>query len=159
MPSDHFDDDDDDRPRRRRDRNDDENDDGGPFRRRDSGDDDDHDRDEYESRRSWRDEEEDYDDRPRGRRRRGEGLAITSMILGILSIVFACCCGLFSLPLSATAVILGFVDRSQNGPNGKATAGIICGFVAILLAILAVIANLFLNVGQQWNPQAGKFGN
>lgn len=79
------------------------------------------------------------------------------MILGILSIVFACCCGLLSLPLSVTAVILGFVDRSQNGPNGKATAGIICGFVSILLAILLVILNVVLELGN-WNGQAGNFG-
>jgi len=156
MASRHFDDDDDDddRPRRRprdEDRDDDEDDDR-PRRRRDDDYDDDDDR--------WRrDEEDDYDDRPRGRRRRSEGLAITSMILGIIAIPTTCCCLFISVPLGIAAVIMGFIDRSQNGPNGKSLAGIICGFVAILLSVVSLILNLVFKVGQ-WNGQGGgAFGN
>lgn len=121
MPTDDFDDDD--RPRRpRQSRDDDFEDDPPPRRRRDEDD--------------FRD---DYDDAPRKRRGKSEGLAITSMILGIFAIPLSCCCGWLSLPVSVTGIILGFVDRSNNGPNGKSTAGIICGFVAILLAVVGFV--------------------
>ena len=135
MPTDEFDDDD--RPRRRRSSRDDDFDDDSPPRRRRDDDD-------------FRD---DYDDAPR--RRKSEGLAIASMILGIFAIPLGCCCGWLSLPVSVTGIILGFVDRSNNGPNGKSTAGIICGFVAILLAVLSIVLAL-LDVFQ-FNPkQFGK---
>jgi hypothetical protein len=130
MPTDDFDDDD--RPRRRRNSRDDDFDDDG------------------RDRRSY--DEDDFDDEPRRKRRRrrkkSEGLAIASMIVGIIAIPIAFCCGLFSLPLSATAIILGFVDRSQNGSNGKATAGIICGFVALVLMVASIILGFMFNLNQ-----------
>jgi hypothetical protein len=113
MPTD--DDFDDDRPARRPRRVDDEDDDR-PARRR-------------------RDEDDDYD-RPR-RSEREAGLGIASLVIGILSLPL-CLCSWFDIPLSLTAIILGFVSRAQGGPRGTNTAGIICGFVSLLLIVILI---------------------
>jgi uncharacterized membrane protein len=70
---------------------------------------------------------------------RRNGLAIASMIIGIVGILFTVY-GIIGL----IAVILGFVARSQiarNGQSGRgmALAGIILGFVGIVLGILGII--------------------
>ncbi len=83
---------------------------------------------------------------------RNSGLAIASMVCGILAIVPGCCCGLFGLPLSIAALVMGGIAMSQikNSAGqlkggGFAIAGLSCGGVAIALDIAAV----FLNVAQQ----------
>src|SRR5688572_13419368 len=102
-------DDEDDRPRRRP--RDDDFDDDRPSRRR----------------RAY-DELDDFDDYPN--RPPGDGLGIAAMIVGIVSCVFAlgCCVpylnivlGPLSLVGAITAVILGFVARSQIPHSGAAT--------------------------------------
>jgi hypothetical protein len=66
----------------------------------------------------------------------GNGLAITSLVLGIIG------CVIFCVPfvpwlLGITAIILGAVAISQAGPvgNGKAKAGLILGVLALALGI------------------------
>jgi hypothetical protein len=107
--------DDDDRPARRPRRDDD--DDDRPARRRD--------------------EDDDYD-RPPRRSDRGTGMGIASLVLGILSLPL-CICSLFDLPFSILAIVFGFVSRSQGGPRGTATAGIIMGFISLLFVIVFFI--------------------
>lgn len=77
--------------------------------------------------------------------------AIASLVLGIVSIPFICCCyiGLITAILS---VIFGFVARSnimksagREKGSGMALAGIILGFSAIGLAIILLILS-FVNV-------------
>jgi len=75
------------------------------------------------------------------------GLAITSMVLGILSLVFNSCCSLlccfFTLlgaALGIAAIITGFIALNKvkdgtGGGRGMAMAGLICGIVALLMGI------------------------
>src|SRR5262249_24789296 len=74
-----------------------------PAKRRSRRDDDDDDAEHDRRRRDDYDDDEDYYSPPPRRSGAGTGLATTSLILGILSIPMACCCGLFSLPLSIGA--------------------------------------------------------
>lgn len=69
----------------------------------------------------------------------GSGLAIGSMVCGILSIVL-CCGSWISWILSVVAIVLGAVSISK-GRRGKgmAMAGIITGAVGIVLSILILI--------------------
>ena len=97
----------------------------------------DDDEDDAPARRPRRDDD-DFDDRPRRRSDRGAGLGIASLVVGIISIPL-CCFNWLSLPVSITAIVLGFVSRSQGGPRGTATAGIICGFVSVFLVALVFI--------------------
>lgn len=68
------------------------------------------------------------------------GLAITSLVLGIISL----CCPVFLLPIAA--VICGHVSRGQIkksqgtiGGSGVALAGLILGYISIALSIVTVI--------------------
>jgi hypothetical protein len=106
--------------------------------------------DEAPRRRRYDDDEDDYDDLnvrlPHGRRPQGvNSLAQASMIVGIISCVSvfgACFCGpagLVAIGGSITAIILGFMGKTP-GSESQAWTGIICGFVALGLALLGVVA-------------------
>lgn len=72
---------------------------------------------------------------------KGSGMAIASLILGILSLVLFCVSHV-SIPCAVLAVILGVLAR-KNADAGlaegrsMATAGMICGIVAIGVIVLA----------------------
>jgi hypothetical protein len=72
-----------------------------------------------------------------------QGMAIASMVLGIVSLVTlgAYCFGLVPAIL---AVIFGHISIGRNkagieGGRGMATAGLICGYISIGLAVLGLI--------------------
>jgi hypothetical protein len=71
------------------------------------------------------------------------GLAVTSMILGIISLI--CFCAWYiSLPLALIAIVLGFIakgqaDRGQAGGRGMAVAGLVLGSIAVLLALILMV--------------------
>src|SRR5262245_21754721 len=98
-------------------------------------------------RRRRADDYGDFDD-DFGRSTPVDGLGTAAMVIGIVSCVCAlgCCVPIVhyvSGPLSVigaiTAVILGFVARGQGSKSGKATAGIITGFAALLIIALIVV--------------------
>ncbi len=64
---------------------------------------------------------------------KGKGLAIASMVLGIVS--FFC----FGIITGIIAVILGAVSKNQGCKSGMATAGIVCGLIGLILSILVII--------------------
>lgn len=71
------------------------------------------------------------------------GLAVVSLVLGILSILFFCIWWI-AIPLGALAIILGVVARNQArrgeaGGETLARAGLICGIVGVLLGLLLVV--------------------
>ena len=146
--------DEDDPPRRRRD----EDDDDRPRRRRRVEADDD-DRPSRSSRRRFGDERDDFDEAPsRTKSNRGDGLGIAAMIVGILSVLLglvtpfgACLCpfvlvgAILALIGSIVAIVMGFAARNRTG-SGMGTAGIITGFIALLLS-MAVIVLMVIGVG------------
>lgn len=111
------------------------------------------------------DEYDEYDDsrspRPRGTRfppvqhdrpygpAPSSGLAITSMVLGIIGLVFVCVIYI-TIPCSVLAIIFGWIAISQSktgraGGKGMAIAGLVCGLVAMsvyLIIFLFVAAAL-----------------
>lgn len=82
---------------------------------------------------------------------RTPGLAVASMVLGIVSIVFSCCVWI-GFVCSVLAIIFGILTL-RKGPEGKsmAIAGIICGGVSIVLSVFVLIfwgtANYLSNLG------------
>jgi hypothetical protein len=75
-------------------------------------------------------------------------LCITSLTLGILSFPLLCCWGLGVLT-GIGAIVTGFLGRKQaieRGEQGDAMglAGLICGAVAVVLAIAILVLNLVL---------------
>lgn len=68
------------------------------------------------------------------------GMAIASMVLGIVAVVLSCCYYL-SIPCAILAIIFGILVL-RRGPEGKkmAIAGIICGAVTVVLVIILFIS-------------------
>lgn len=78
------------------------------------------------------------DNQPEG----GKGMAVASMVLGIVSIVMLCCSQYISLPCAIIGLILGIMYKKNNGKNGMATAGVVCSIVSLVISILAIIASV-----------------
>jgi heme/copper-type cytochrome/quinol oxidase subunit 2 len=80
------------------------------------------------------------------------GMAVASLVTGILALVFNICVLSLSIPLAVLAVIFGFVAKSranQGEVSGKglAIAGIVCGCVVLgFLAIVGLIAAALFGV-------------
>ena len=78
------------------------------------------------------------------------GLAIASMVLGIISLpmIFSCFMGLFT---AVPAIIMGFISMSKINAScgmqqgkGMAIAGIACGFLSAAVTIIWIIVMLAL---------------
>lgn len=68
------------------------------------------------------------------------GFAISSMVLGILSIIICCCIEYVSLILGILAIVFYAVDRKRNGKSsGMAIAGLICGIIGTSLSALSIL--------------------
>lgn len=96
--------------------------------------------------------------------KRNESNAVVALIIGILSLPLSFCCGAFSLPVGIAAVVFGFLslNKINDQPDvldgrGMAIAGIICGGLAILLAIAMVIMMVAFNVSAP-TPGPGPMG-
>ena len=76
---------------------------------------------------------------PVGQPQGSNGMAIASMVCGILSLVL--CCGMWiSWILSAVAIILGAVSLAKKkGGSGMAIAGIVTGVFGLLFSILFTV--------------------
>lgn len=71
----------------------------------------------------------------------GSGLAIASMVLGIVALVMACCFWFISGPCAVVGVILGAVSLAGQKPGkGMAIAGVVC-------SIVSLVPNAFLFLG------------
>lgn len=68
-----------------------------------------------------------------------KGMAIASMVCGIVSIVI-CCCEYVSIPLGIIAVVLGVLSiKKGEGGRGMAIAGIVCGGVSLAFILVCEI--------------------
>lgn len=76
-----------------------------------------------------------------------KGLAIASMVVGIVSILASCWKPLIGLIAGIVAIVLAVMHNKNNSKNGMATAGLVCGIVAIVLSVIIfVIAALGLAI-------------
>lgn len=73
----------------------------------------------------------------------GKGLAITSMVFGILSVVsFCCCCFLppISIAFGVVAIVLAIIYSKKAGKlDGMALAGLILGIIGVVFAVATII--------------------
>ena len=68
----------------------------------------------------------------------GKGMAIASMVLGIVSIP-GICFWIVGLPCAIVGLILGILYNKKNEHSPMATAGIVCSIIAIALLVLVLI--------------------
>lgn len=67
-----------------------------------------------------------------------KGFSITSMVLGIVSIVF-CCVSYISIPCAILAIIFGVLGK-KRGAKGMATTGFVLGIVTLSLCVLFMLS-------------------
>ena len=74
-----------------------------------------------------------------------KGLAIASLVCGIISILLSCCC-CGNLIFSIAGIICGCLQKpAEDGKKpGMATAGIITSIVGIVIIVISIAINLFL---------------
>ena len=70
------------------------------------------------------------------------GLAVASMVCGIVSIPLLCFWPV-SIPLAIVAVVLGLIARGQvrrgtAGGGGMAVAGIVCGAIPLVIVLVGI---------------------
>lgn len=70
------------------------------------------------------------------------GLAIASMILGIVSL--CCCCSSYTCGL--LAIVFGIIAKCCGNKTGKSTAGIICGAISMGLTTLGFVFSLMMGM-------------
>lgn len=76
----------------------------------------------------------------------GKGLAIASMVCGILGIVFCACYSAIGIILGIVAVALAVVSKNKNNGvmQGMAKAGLVCGIIAIVINVISIIVAAFI---------------
>lgn len=82
-----------------------------------------------------------YDSQPvQGGEKKGNGMAIAALVLGIVSIVVGCCCTPVGFICGGIAVVLGIlVKKNGTGNQSQALAGIICGAIGVVGSIINAI--------------------
>jgi|GEM_PF-2568376 len=83
---------------------------------------------------------------------KGKGLAIASLVLGIVSVVLAlagiCCCGAFSWTLSIVPAIVGLilaiVAKKKGFTGGMVKAGLILNIIAIVVTAIILLVSVIL---------------
>ena len=133
-----------------------------PYKMQRSRDDEDDEDDDDRPRRKKRrrdDDEDDYDYSPPGASRGssggGTGLAVTSLILGIISFPMICCCYL-NLPISVAGIVTGIIGMSKPNGRGMAIAGLVLSIVSLLLFGGFFVFGMAMNGMNFNNP--GQFG-
>lgn len=71
--------------------------------------------------------------------KKADACAIISLIVGILSILLACCYPYVGVVLAIVGIVLAVVSKKKNGKSGLATAGLICSIVGVALTIIMII--------------------
>lgn len=96
--------------------------------------DDDDDRPSRRKRRRRDDDEDEYDYSPPGTSSGsggGSGLAVTSLILGILSFPMFCCCYL-NVPISLAGIVTGMIAMQKPQGKGMAVTGVILSVLSLM---------------------------
>ena len=85
------------------------------------------------------------------------GKSITAFVLGVLSIVGACLCGILSpivvIPCSITGISLAVCSRKDSGRQGLGTAGLILSICGLCISLLFVTVMIIAIVFQDHPPE------
>ena len=73
----------------------------------------------------------------------GKGMAIASMVLGIVSIVVSCCYVYAAFVTGIIGLVLGIIALRKQAPGrGMAIAGIVTSIISLVLAIVLLIVGV-----------------
>ncbi len=81
-------------------------------------------------------------------KRKSTGFAIASLVLGILSIVFICCCiPWLNLILAVLAIVFAIIDKNKPTKTGVSTGGLVCGIIGLLISLVLMLFSGVLFTG------------
>lgn len=91
--------------------------------------------------------------------KQNNGLAIASLVCGIISIVLCCCCGLGVL-LGIAGIVLAILSKKNSGGklSGLAIAGLICGIVGVVFGVGWLIYYLVLGGAATLSDYSNYYG-
>ncbi len=93
---------------------------------------------------------------PKPEKRKSDGFATASLVLGIVAVVLSCpcCCCLYPVAgiCAILAIVFSVISLQRNGKNGKAIAGLVLGIVALLIIIIVIIAVMTSSSDMPDNP-------
>jgi hypothetical protein len=70
-----------------------------------------------------------------------KGMAVASMVCGIVGLCLSCCFWYVALPASIVGLILGIISLKNNeGGRGMAIAGVVTSSITVILALLVVFS-------------------
>lgn len=85
------------------------------------------------------------------------GMAMTSMILGIIALAGGCFCfGILGFGCGIPAIITSRSGMQSQQP-GMAKAGLICGIIGIVFGVISLIINILMLAGTITNPYQNGF--
>ncbi|MBS1119097.1 MAG: hypothetical protein H6Q90_1325 [Deltaproteobacteria bacterium] len=86
-------------------------------------------------------------------------MAIAALVLGIVGLLFSFipCLGMYAIPLTLLAVVLGALGMKKPQGKGMAIAGLVCGIVGTAIAGWWLYA--YLTLRSQADEALTKFGN
>ena len=85
----------------------------------------------------------------------GQGFAIASLVLGIISIIRFC--QPFVLPCAILALVFGLIAKKKK-QNGMATAGIILGAISLIIdAVIVALIVISMIFGWNFSSYSGRF--
>ena len=83
----------------------------------------------------------------------GHGMAIASMIMGILSLVLWCLC-IGYVVFGPLGIIFAVVAKKQGSTSGMATAGLVTSIISIATGILYWVVYVAIIGAVAWTPWA-----
>ena len=90
---------------------------------------------------------------------RTDPLAIASLVVGLVGMVLACCCGAFGIPVHLAAIAMGGFSLYRMGEDpsltgkGLAIGGIVAGGIGFLLAVILLIVGFSLQSSEFMRPR------
>lgn len=75
------------------------------------------------------------------------GMAVASLVLGIVGLVTCCCYGVMAIVLGAIGLILGIISRKHGNNEGVSLAGIILSSISLALGIFFFIYIVLVMIG------------
>lgn len=74
----------------------------------------------------------------------GNGMAIASLVMGILSLVCCCCCYI-GIAFGALGIIFALLSRQEEPMDTQAKVGLILSCIGVALNVVSIILMLLMN--------------
>ena len=79
---------------------------------------------------------------------------VASLVLGILSIIFACCISEYAgIVFGALGIVFYIMVKKNGTSNGMAIAGLVCGIIGVVLSVVSIVSLFIIEMAIANNPE------